>query len=292
MRVFALIAILVAAAGSHAQAEEAEPREREREIDTEHLFGFNTGTDVGEIREREIEGEAASRLGKRAGTYAALAPMLGYEFVPLKDLRVEFTTSFAAHDVSGVGGLDDRRQAAFQGMAVELRYRLLDRERAAFGLAIDAEPHWDRVDETSGAPVDQYGVDLSIFADKELVPDRLIGVLNLVYAPEASRSRVSGEWARDATLGASTGLMLHVAHNLFVGAEARYLRRYDGLGFDRFAGHALFVGPMAFAKVTDHWWLSAALSLQVAGRAVEEAGALDLTNFERLQAKVRVGYNF
>jgi hypothetical protein len=36
---------------------------------------------------------------------------------------------------------------------------------------IDAEPHWGRVDEVSGDPVDRYGVDLALVADKELVPN-------------------------------------------------------------------------------------------------------------------------
>jgi hypothetical protein len=49
-----------------------------------------------------------------------------------------------------------------QGLSLDLRYRLLDREHAPFGLLIDAEPHWGRIDETTGEPVDQYGVDLLI----------------------------------------------------------------------------------------------------------------------------------
>jgi len=35
---------------------------------------------------------------------------------------------------------------------------------------IDAESHWSRVDDVSGEPVDRYGVDLSLVADKQLVP--------------------------------------------------------------------------------------------------------------------------
>ena len=30
-----------------------------------------------------------------------------------------------------------------------MRYRILDRAHASFGLMIDAEPHWGRVDEVS-----------------------------------------------------------------------------------------------------------------------------------------------
>ena len=284
------LALVVMAAPRLAQAEESGARKGE--IDTEHLFGFNTGTDIGEVGDRELEGEVDARLAKRTGSYAAFSPMLGYEVVPIENLRLEVSPSLADHAIGGVSGLDDRRQTAFQGLSFEARYRLIDRAHAAFGLALDVEPHWGRVDETSGAPVDQYGVDLAILADMELVKDRLVGVFNLRWAPEAMRSRLTGEWMREASLGASAGLMVHVRPGLFVGVEARYLRRYEGLGLDNFAGHALFLGPMTFAKLDDHWWLSAALSIQVAGRAIDEIGPLDLTNFERLQAKFRIGYNF
>jgi hypothetical protein len=285
------LAALLAVPGP-AIAEDNDKRAPAAKIDTEHLFGFNTGTDIGEVGDRELEGGLDARLAKRIGSYAALLPTVGYEIVPVQNLRLEFTTSFSYHDIAGVTGLDDRRQAAFQGASIEARYRLLDREKSFIGLALDVEPHWGRIDETSGAPVDQYGVDIAILADKTLVENRILGVFNLIYEPEATRSRMSGAWMREATLGVSTGLMWQVQQNLFVGAEARYLRRYAAIGLDRFAGHALFIGPMAFVKLDDHWWASAALSVQVAGRAVDDPGPLDLTNFERVQAKFRVGYNF
>ncbi len=46
---------------------------------------------------------------------------------------------------------------------------------------------------------------------------------------------------------------------IFVGAEARYLRRYDGLGLDTFAGHAMFLGPTVYVRLSERWWVGAAL---------------------------------
>ena len=62
-------------------------------------------------------------------------------------------------------------------------------------------PHWSRVDETSGEPVDNYGGELSIAVDRELIKDRVFGALNFVYDPELTRSRITGLWQREATLG-------------------------------------------------------------------------------------------
>ena len=52
---------------------------------------------------------------------------------------------------------------------LKLRYRLIDRENAQFGLTVGFDPRWARVDDTSGAPVDQYGAALLLIVDKELV---------------------------------------------------------------------------------------------------------------------------
>jgi hypothetical protein len=85
----------------------------------------------------------------------------------------------AYHGITGVAGLDNRQQEAFEGMSFEARYRLLDRDHSPFGLTIGAEPHWARVDYTSGEPVANYGSEFSISADKELIENRLYGALNL-----------------------------------------------------------------------------------------------------------------
>src|ERR1700756_1294375 len=44
-------------------------------IDSENLFGFITGTDVGEAGEKELESETTGRLGRGTGTHAALPPI-------------------------------------------------------------------------------------------------------------------------------------------------------------------------------------------------------------------------
>jgi hypothetical protein len=58
----------------------------------------------------------------------------------------------------------------FDGLSFDIRYRILDRANAPFGLMIDAELRWSRVDDVSGEPVDRYGINLALVADTELVP--------------------------------------------------------------------------------------------------------------------------
>ena len=246
---------------------------------------------MGELGDKEIEGETVARWGK-PGSYFAAAPAFEAEFVPIENLRVSGTLSAAYHNSSGIAGLEDRRQGAFDSFAFDLRYRLIDRHQSGFGLAVDAEPHRGRVDPTSGEAVDRYGADLSLLLDTELVPDRVLAAFNLLYQPEATHSRLTEAWSREATFGTAAGLMVQVEPGILIGAEARYLRAYQALALEKFAGQALFLGPTLYARLSQRMWIIAAFSSQIDGRAVNVPGSLDLTNFERHQAKVQFGLEF
>lgn len=283
--------LTLAASVVHAAAAEGVATRAWR-IDTEHLFGFVIGTDVGEVGDKEMEAEVTGGFGKRPGSYAALAPSLEYEFVPIQNLRLAPTVLSSYHTISGVAGLDDRRQLGFDGFSFDARYRIIDRSRWGLGLTINAEPHWGLVDETSGERVDRYGADFAVAFDRELVPGRVVAALNLLYQPEALRLRTTGLWARETIAGIGAGLMMQIFPGILIGGESRYLRKYEGIGLDNLTGEALFVGPSLFARLNGRSWMIAAWSAEVAGRAVESPGSLDLTNFTRYQAKIQFGLEF
>jgi len=262
------------------------------ELETTHLFGFTVGSDVNNVGEKEAELENTGRFGKRAGTYAALSSELGVKFIPFDNFSIEPEVSFARHDISGVPGLDNQNQAAFDAFTFETRYRLLERERGPFGLTLGFDPHWGRLDEISGQPVDDFGARFLITVDKELIEERLFAAVNLVYEPDAERSRITGAWQSQSDFETSAALSVQLQPGFLIGAEARYLSAYDGLGLNSFAGHALFAGPTLYWKISKLYWMSAAWSVQIAGHAANDTSPLDLTNFERQQAVLRFGYNF
>jgi hypothetical protein len=261
-------------------------------LETTHLFGFTLGSDVNDVGEKEAEIEATGRFAKRDGSYSAVDKTLSVKFVPFQNFSIEPGLGVAYHDISGAPGLEDRRQLAFDTVSLEMRYRVLNRAQAPFGLTLGADPHGGRVDDISGAPVDRYGADLWVIADRELIPERIFAAFNLLYQPEAVRSRDAGTWEHQSNLGTSAALTVQVRPGVLIGAEARYMRSYDGLGLDTFMGRALFVGPTFYAKFSERFWMAAAWNAQVAGRAAHIGGTLDLANFVRYQAKLRFGYNF
>ncbi|HWX08258.1 MAG TPA: hypothetical protein VN065_20685 [Bradyrhizobium sp.] len=261
-------------------------------IDTEHLFAFMIGTDVGDVGEREFQNQTTGRFAKSTGSYRALTEAAEFEYVPIKNFRAEFSAVAASYDIGGVAGFDDLRQTGVQGVALDLRYRLLDKDAAPFGLTFAAETHADRMDETSGQHVRAYGTDFALAFDRELIPNRLVTAVNLLYQPQWTNFLATGGTEHDATIGVAWAMMAQVKPGLLVGGEARYLRKYEGFGLDIFAGQALFVGPTIFIRLSERSRLTAAWSFQVSGRSAAMTGSLDLVDFERHQARVIYGIDF
>jgi len=264
----------------------------EDSFDTEHIFGFMIGTDVGNRGDREFQSQTTGRLGKGIGSYRTVGQEFEIEVVPLPNFRIEVGGTIASYDITGVPDIDDRRQLSFQGVALDLRYRFLDRENAPFGFTTAAETRGDRIDETTGAKGRSYGVEFTAAFDRELIPKFAIGALNLIYQPEWTQFDFTGLSERRSAIGAAVGGMVRVRPNFLLGGELRYFRQYEGIGLGEFAGQALFVGPTAYFQLSESSRLTASWSVQAWGRPAGTGGNLDLVNFERQQARLVFGVNF
>jgi hypothetical protein len=261
-------------------------------IDTEHLFGFMIGTDIGTVGERELQSETTGRFSRNGGKYRAIGQEFELEFVPAKNVRVELGTSFASHYIRGVPGLEDRRQLSWEGVSLDLRYRFLDRDAAPFGFTVAVEGRGNRIDETTAAAVRSYGAGLALAFDREIIPNVAVAALNLIYQPEWTRLVGTGAADQESTIGAALALMVQTRPGVFLGGEARYLRQYEGIGLQEFEGQALFVGPTAYFQLSPRSRLTAAWSVQAWGRPAGSNAALDLVNFERHHARLIFGVNF
>jgi hypothetical protein len=261
-------------------------------IDTEHIFGFMIGTDVGNPGEREFQSQTTGRFSKSGGRYRAVGQEFELEFVPAKDFRIEIGSAFAAHDINGVPDFEDRRQLAWQGVSVDLRYRFLDRDTAPLGLTFALESHADRIDETTAAAVRNYGTSFTLAFDRELIPNFAVAAVNLIYRPEWTRLVGTGAAEQESTIGAAFAVMAQMRPGFLVGGEARYLRKYESIALQEFSGEALFVGPTAYFQLSERSRLTLAWSFQAWGRSARSSAALDLADFERHQARLVFGVNF
>jgi hypothetical protein len=261
-------------------------------LDTEHLFGFMIGTDVGTVGEREFQSQTTGSFSKNGRKYRAISQEFELEFVPVRNFRVEIGGAFTAHDISGVPGIEDRRQLSWQGVSVDLRYRFLDRNTAPFGLTFAVETRTDRIDEATAAAARSYGTDFTLAFDRELIPNVTVAAFNLIYRPEWTRLAGTGAAEQESTVGAALGLMTQLRPGFLLGGEMRYLRRFEGIGLEELAGQALFIGPTAYFQLSERSRLTASWSVQAWGRPAGSNAALDLINFERHQARMTFGVNF
>ena len=267
----------------------------ERGVNTRYIFGFTEGADTERAREKEIENDTQGRLGKRSGTYTALQNKSEAEFGLTNNLLLEFGLFSSYHRIQDVPDFDDRNAARFDGASAEMKYRFLDRNVHAFGMAFSVEPEWHRYSELTGRFENSYAVEVKLYADKELIPGRLFLAGNLVYEPEAVLAKEfdpdTGQftkWERESSFQALGAISGAVTPNLFVGAEVRYLAKYEGNFLNDLKGRALYVGPTLYARLSSRSTITLAYSWQVAGKAAEEPDQkLDLLNFERQQFRVR-----
>jgi hypothetical protein len=262
------------------------------EIDTEHLFGFTIGTDIGSTGEREFQSQTTGRFSKTGGNYRAVNQELELELVPVDNFRIELGSSFAAYDINGVAGLENRRQLDWQGVSLDLRYRLLSREAAPFGLTLAMESRANRFDDIAAAPARKYGTELTLALDRELIPNRVVAAFNLFYEPEWTHLFGVGLSEQESTAGAAGAVMAQIRSGFLIGGEVRYFRKYDGIGLEHLAGQALFAGPTAYVQLSGRSRITIAWSAQAWGRGTGSTVALDLVNFERHQARLTFGVNF
>jgi hypothetical protein len=261
-------------------------------VDTEHIFGFSMGSDIGRRGEIELEMENVGVFGKRDGGYATLATLNQVKYTLTDRLRIAPGFALGAQRIDGVAGFDDRHHMSFNGATMELRYKVIDRATAPFGLTLHAQPGYSRVDEGSGKRVEGYGAEFAALFDRELVKDRWFAAFNVWYATGVTREHATGLNTHDSEFALHGALSYQLAPGLVIGVGTRYLRAFDGGGLDRLAGEALFVGPTFSTSLTSSLGLSGTWQVQVAGRAFGDGRRLDLQNFERHQAMLRINAHF
>jgi hypothetical protein len=261
-------------------------------VDSEHMFGFTVGSDIGSAGEIEIEAESDSGLGRRAGRYIAAMNALQLKATLTDQIRISPHIEFSHHAIAAVPGMADLARTTFAAGGVELKYRVLNRADAPFGLTLGLDASAGRLDAATGQPARDYGLHLSAALDRELIPDRLFGAINLLHAPSWLRDHATGAWTQASQSGIGAALVGRIGEGVYLGGEVRYLRAHESTGWSGFSGEAVFAGPSIFVMLTPRATMTVAWNAQIAGHAAGETGALDLKNFERHQVRVRFGFGF
>jgi hypothetical protein len=267
------VALIVPGAGR------AEEGVRRASVDTEHIFGFTEGADVGAKGEHELEDTLTGRFGK-PGSYAALRNEAAFRYVIADGLRLGLGVTADQYVIRGVPNLDDRTAFDFSGVVGELRWQMLRFDRAPLGLTLSIAPQWQLIDGLAGQRTDIYSLPFTLLADVEPIAERLYAAFNLTVAP--AFIQLADRWREEAPIEVSAAGAFALAPRLFIGAEIRHLN-HNQQGF--LTGHALFVGPSLYVKVSEAVAVKVAWSIQIPD---ETTGTLDLVNHERNQVRLQL----
>jgi hypothetical protein len=266
-----------------------------RDIETKYIFGFTEGSGVGLEGEKGFSVDTVLNFGKQGGRYWRSESKLEYEFTPNQYVQFELGPMIATHSIKGVTDLDDRDQVNFSGFFGEIRWLVLERGPSSpLSITLSAEPEWHHIDETGGARVTNFGLEMKVDADLELIKNRLYLGSNLLYEPEATRDPdgIGAGWGQESTGGISAALAYRITPPIIIGAEAWYLRHYDGAWFNTFTGDAVYIGPTLYMQLSPKTFISAAWNVQVWGRDVDAIGSLNLSEFSRQRAKLKAAVEF
>ncbi|ACK49373.1 conserved hypothetical protein [Methylocella silvestris BL2] len=292
-------ALLLSTAYLRAQEADSEADEKSRPLETKNIFGFTSGTDIGPDQDREMEFETNLAFGKRNGVYNVGSQKATLEVNPTDWLEIDTGFSGAFGRIRGVDGLADRSAVNFGGADTKFSFVLVHRSPATpVGFTVSIEPEWSRISEAARVNW-SFSAETRLIFDTELVPTKLYGALNVIYAPEvasdpesfaverSSRSGISGALAYSFDPALTLG-----AKQIVLGAELEYQRAYENFGLTRFAGDALFFGPTFYVHFNERLFLAAAISTQIAGRQAGDARPLDLGDFSRNKAQMTIGVDF
>jgi hypothetical protein len=261
------------AASGFGQAQES----RGQAVDTEHIFGFTEGADIGAKGEKELENTTIGHLG-RPGSFTVFTNEAAFRSGLAEHFRASFGVLADYQSIHNVPDLTDRTALNSGGLSSEFRWQLMQRDDAPVDLTLSLAPQWQRIDDTSGGRVESYAFPIALLADTALVPSKMFAAVNLIYTPATHTNNYPLEF--------SPAIAAPVTESVFLGAEIRHITRNQN-GF--FTGHALFIGTSVFVKFSDSVAFKAAWTVQIPD---ETTNRLDLVNFERHQVLAVLVKNF
>ena len=161
------------------------------DVDTEHMFGFTEGSDIGTAHQPEAELETIGAFGRADGNYSAVSATASLKYPLTSSFRLAPSVTFTRFASSGVTNVDDIEQVKAERAGLEFRWRALDRTTAPVGLTFVAAPTVGFVDPLSGAAGDALGMGLIGIVDRALRR----------AAPRLFGAGIIGEDANDIEIG-------------------------------------------------------------------------------------------
>lgn len=271
------------------------------------IFGFATGSDVADLGSWSAGAEYGGAFGMRHGELQAHGLKLQVSTSPFACLEVGPSLTLGwGRSHQRLGQTSSSNSAV--GGGIEFKYKLLGRSIHSFGLTLVIEPTLaggrSRFNDPFAPPALighglLAGNTSKVLLDAELMKDRLYGAINIEHVAAFTQNGVNGcatlggsGYCRASNLNLRAALSLKLADSFYLGGEGSHQRAYDGAFLNLNLGYAWFLGPNFLWQINDTISLNGSWSMQVAGRTNGQTSGLNLEQFNRHVAKMKLGYAF
>src|SRR5579872_782602 len=262
----------------------------------ENLFGYTYTADVLPKTKWELEQWITDRMGKESGTFSAtdFRTELEYGFTDRLQGSIYLNYNyFYVHDaIASSGPLENRNFFGVSGTSSEWKYQILSPFKDSFGLTLYLEPGYGTIEESDGSRHQEIELESKLILEKHWLDDALIGAFNYTLEPEWAKADGDSGFSVHLKVEVSDGLTYRIAPRWYAGLETRVQTEFENANLNDPAFVAAFVGPVLHYG-SERWWATLTVLPQVWGWPDSRGkGGLTLDDHERLEVRLKFGYNF
>lgn len=259
----------------------------------ENYFGYCYGSETLPKGRSEAYVWLTSRIGKGIGTYQAWDNYNEIEHGFTDRFQASLYLNTSGHRIKGNPEWADNSSFGFEGVRTAFKYAVTSPYKNAVGIAVYVEPEFSRRFKISGESFREFALETKLILQKNFRDDTIVSVLNLTYEHEWERELEDGEpeYEPEIALEATAGVSYRFRPNWFIGGEARTHSEYPDADLGNEEHRAWFAGPNVHYGGRK-WWFTLTVLPQLHGRPHENSDSLFLGEHERLETRVKIGFNF
>ena len=262
----------------------------------ENFFGYNYMTDIAPKGAWELEQWVTPRIGKESGTFVSTDFRTEIETGITKRLQgslyLNYNHSYIRNARGSSERIPNRNRFGISGTSVELKYKVLSPFDDSFGMALYLEPGYGTIEAANGERHQEIELEGKLILEKRWLENKLVGVFNYTLEPEWAKGAEDSGFNVALKMEWSTGLAYEVARHWHLGLETRVQTEFEEADLDKSAFVVAFVGPAVHYEGRS-WWATLSVMPQVWGWPDKQGtGGLHLDDHERLEVRLKVGYEF
>ncbi len=254
----------------------------------DNYFGYVYGTETESRGHGEVYQWITGRFGKTGGRYRAGDFATEFEYGLTDRLQASFSLNAERHQIHAVPGFDDVDRSTFRGVQAALKYLLTSPDHGRLGVAFYLEPGYARIDKIGGDDTREYELETKLLLQKEYRGGRVIWAGNVIAEGEREQERAGS--ANHLELEFSHGIAFRLAPGWYAGVENRWRSAFSQVRFNAAPQGAVYLGPTLHYD-DERWWFTFTVLPQIFGWPHSGAGHLQLTEFERLELRLKVGFD-